>query len=73
MAAPLTASMPQFAQLGYNTTVVLEALDPVTGAAVSGVTASGVELWADVTLGTTDTGGSTFTPGPYMLVAGPDA
>lgn len=73
MAVPLTASMPQFTQLGYNTAVVLEALDPTTGAPVAGVTVSGVELWADVTLGQADTGTFSYSPGPFMLAAGPGA
>lgn len=74
MAAPLTAPMPQTTRLGYNTTVVVEALDPVTGAPVAGVTVSGVELWADVSLGADDsTPGYAFAPGPFMLTAGPNA
>lgn len=74
MSAPLTAPMPQMTQLGYNSTVVVEALDPVTGAPVAGVTVSGVELWADVTLGADEGSGSfAFAPGPFMLTAGPNA
>ena len=73
MAVPLTASMPAFTQLGYNTTVVLEALDPVTGAPIDGVKVSGVELWSDVTVGQSDTGTSSYAPGPFMLTAGPNA
>lgn len=74
MAAPLTASMPQFTRLGYNTTVVVEALDPTTGAPVDGVKVTGVELWADVTLGQDASGGTfEFASGPYMLAAGPGA
>lgn len=73
MAAPLTASMPAFTQLGYNTTVVVEALDPTTGAPITGVTVSGVELWADVTAGQADAGAFSYTPGPFMLTAGPNA
>ena len=42
MAAPLQSSMPQFTELGYSTTVTLEALDPTTGADVSGVVVSNV-------------------------------
>lgn len=74
MAAPLSAPMPQMTRLGYNTTVVVEALDPVTGAPVSGVHVSGVDLWADVTLGQDEGGASfAFAPGPFMLAAGPNA
>lgn len=68
MAAPLTASMPQFTQLGYNTSVVLEALDPTTGAAVSGVTVSAVEIWADVTLVSDSNPAPGVVVGPYMLI-----
>lgn len=71
MAQALTASMPQFTQLGYNTTVVLEAIDPTTGAAVSGVVVSNVDIWADVE--DSGAGGGGFTVGPYMLVPGPNA
>lgn len=71
MAQALTASMPQFAQLGYNTTVVLEAIDPTTGNAVSGVTVSNVDIWAEVD--TTDVGGNPVVVGPFMLVPGPNA
>lgn len=48
MSAPRTASMPQFTQLGYNTMIVLEAIDPSTGDPVSGVVVTKVEVWGDV-------------------------
>ena len=73
MSAPLTAAIPSFAQLGYNTTVVVEALDPTTGAPVTGVVVSAVELWADVTELITDDGGTVLSPGPFMLTGGPNA
>ena len=75
--APLTASMPQFTQLGYNTTVVLEALDPTTGDPVPDVSVNSVDIWADVGDGSTDTSGpggtSSSSLGPFMLVQGPGA
>ncbi len=77
MAGTLTASMPQFTQLGYNTTVVLEAIDPTTGAAVAGVAVTNVEIWADVSDATAGGGGGGgvggLTAGPFMLVPGPGA
>lgn len=73
MAAPLTASMPQFTQLGYNTTVSLEALDPTTGDPVDGVEASAVEIWADVEPGDAGPKPQPLIVGPYMLVPGPNA
>ena len=68
MAAPLNASMPQFTQLGVNARIDVEALDPVTGAAVSGVVISNVDVFADVLDAPTDTANLT---GAFMLVHGP--
>lgn len=72
MAQALTASMPQFTQLGYNTTVTLEAIDPTTGAAVNGVVVSNVDLWVDIE-DAGGGGGGSFTVGPFMAVPGPNA
>lgn len=66
MAAPSSASMPQFTNLGYNTTVTLEALDPTTGAPVDGVAVSAVEIWADITEG--DGGVGNITVGNPLLI-----
>ena len=63
--------MPQFTQLGSNTQVVLEAIDPSTGLAVSGVVVAGVDIWADVSDGPGGTG--TGVAGAFMLVPGPNA
>jgi hypothetical protein len=63
--------MPQFTQLGYNTHVALEALDPTTGDPIDGVTVSAVEIWADV--GEDTSAGGRNAAGPYMLVPGPNA
>lgn len=74
MAAPLTASMPQFTQLGVNARIDVEALDPSTGLPVDGVVVTLVDIYADVTEPPTDPGridGRGATVGPYMLVPGP--
>lgn len=67
MAAPTTASMPQFTQLGVNATVVLETLDPTTGNAVTGVAITRVDIYASAD----DLEGG--PAGPFMLVPGPGA
>ena len=48
MGAPGSASMPQFTQLGNNALIVMEAIDPTTGAAVTGVKFTQVDIYADV-------------------------
>ena len=45
--------MPQFSALPYGAQIVFEALDPATGAAVTGVAISNVSIWADVSDATT--------------------
>lgn len=67
MSIPATASMPQFTQLGYNTLIVLEALDPTTGDPVDGVRVDGVEIWADVA-DAVDGGVSGFDIGNPLLI-----
>ncbi len=59
--------MPQFTNLSYGTTVTLEALDPTSGAAVTGVVFTNVDIWADV--GETASGAQDTT-GPFVLVPG---
>lgn len=73
MAQALVAAMPQLTELGYNTTIVLEAIDPTTGNPVNGVVVSNVDIWADISdLGSG--GGTVVSPtGPFMLVPGPNA
>jgi hypothetical protein len=76
MAAPLTASMPQFTQLGVNAVIAVEALDPTTGSPVDGVSVTIVDIYADVTEPPANQGGGTGTQtpvGPFMLVPGPNA
>lgn len=70
MAQPLAAAMPPDLDLGGNYTIRLTALDPVSGAAVSGVTISSLAMLV-VNVGGTDSGGLAY--GPYMLVPGPNA
>lgn len=73
MTAPLQASMPQFTQLGVNSRIDVEALDPTTGAAVSGVTVTNVDIYADVLDAPTSPDGGGTTAGPFMFVSGPGA
>lgn len=70
MAAPLSASMPQFTQLGNNALIVMEAIDPTSGAAVTGVKFTQVDIYADVQ---DAPGGGNDKSGPFMLVPGPGA
>ena len=63
--------MPQFTQLGNQAIVTLEALDPTTGAVVTGVVVTNVDIYADVAA--IDTSGPGAATGPYMLVPGPNA
>jgi len=46
-AKPITASMPQDLDLEYNYTIRLVALDPVTGAEVSGVKFTAASIFAE--------------------------
>lgn len=74
MSAPLTASMPQFTQLGVNARIDVEALDPTTGLPVDGVVVTLVDIYADVVDAPPDPRsihGRGRNVGPYMLVPGP--
>lgn len=62
--------MPQFTQLGVNARIDVEALDPTTGAAVTGVTVTNVDIYADVLDAPTSTD-STVQAGPFVLIHGP--
>ena len=76
MASPLSASMPQFTQLGVNARIDVEALDPTTGLPVDGVVVTLVDIYADVSAPSPDAGGSGSggsVVGPFMLVPGPEA
>ncbi len=68
--APAQAPFPQELVIGPNWSIVFDAIDPITGASVAGVTVSG----ANVTATNAKTGlEETLTVGPYMLVPGPQA
>lgn len=71
MAEALIAAFPPELDLPDGYKVVWAAIDPVTGADVSGVVVSGVSIFGTA-LGT-GTGVGGFTAGPYMLVPGPGA
>ena len=72
MAQKLTAALPPDLDLPSSFIVQLTAVDPNTGAVVSGVNVSNVAIVADsLTPGTSDSG---FEPvGPFLLVPGPGA
>ena len=75
MAAKLTSPMPENLILGDGYTIRFAAVDPTTGADVSGVTVTNVNIDGD-TQGTDasippDAGN--LVTGPYLLVGGPDA
>ena len=73
MAQALTASMPQFTELGYNATIVLEAIDPTTGDPVDGVVVSSVDIYADIVDASSTSTGPTpqpFAVGLYPLTPG---
>jgi hypothetical protein len=72
MAQKLTASMPADFDLPPNFIVQLSAVDPTTGALVSGVNISNVAIMALPAVPGTDDSG--FEPvGPFLLVPGPGA
>ena len=68
MAQPLKTPMAPDIPLGNGYTVTFAAIDPTTGAAVSGVTVSNYAIEYS--------GGGVLTPietGPFMRVPGPGA
>lgn len=69
MAIPLEAGMPPDTELDYGCQVVFDAIDPVSGASVSGVLFTGGVLYVDVTQGDV----TQLSVGPFMLVPGPGA
>lgn len=71
MAVPVDAPLPQLCDLPDGYVVQFAALDPGTGATVSGVTVSNVSIFG--TLLVTSATGGTGTEGPFMLVPGPGA
>ena len=70
MSAPLIAAMPADLDLPDGYVVTWAAIDPTTGADVSGVVVSNVSIFG-TRLGTGSSGGGLV--GPFMLVPGPGA
>ena len=69
MAKPTQSPFPQDLIIGPNWQVVFDAIDPVTGASVAGVTVTA----ANVTATNAESGKQeVLTPGPFMLVPGPN-
>lgn len=66
----LQAPMPVLA-VKEGMKLVLQAIDPTTGAAVTGVTCSHWAIYGERVA--TDDGSGAVNPGPFMLVPGPDA
>lgn len=72
MSQALTAGLAEDLDLPDGYQIVWAAIDPTTGADVSGVKVTGVSIFGTM-LGT-GTGGQGPPPaGPYMLVPGPNA
>lgn len=69
MPLPKSAPLPDDLDVSGAYTIRWAAVDPVTGADVSGVVISNAS--AEVDLLSADTG-SGFIPGPFMLVPGPE-
>jgi hypothetical protein len=70
MAQPLIASMPQDLDLSQGCTLRFDAVDPTTGARVTGVVITNGSIWANSVGADT---GTTLDSGPFMLVPGPGA
>jgi hypothetical protein len=64
----LTAGIPESPDITGGWRVVFAALDPTTGAAVTGVTVSHAVLLVE-----TDASAEELAAGPFMLVPGPEA
>lgn len=65
----LMAPLPKLI-LGPGCSIIMEALDPTTGAPIAGVTVSGLSIYGD-DVGPSDT--LELVAGPFMLVPGEDA
>ena len=74
MAQKLTASMPENLDLQANYVVQITAVDPTTGALVSGINVSNVAIMAEqITPASSGGGQDLLTPvGPYLYVPGPN-
>ena len=74
MAQALIAAMPPDLDLDVGCQIVFEAVDPTSGAPVSGVTIGAALIRVDTSLiDTGDGGGHKLNSGPFMLVPGPQA
>lgn len=69
MAQKIDVALPEDVVIGDGWTVEWDAVDPNTGASVSGVIVSD----ANVTAADESAGGSSGPLGPFMLVPGPGA
>ena len=67
MAQPLTVALPPSLELWGGCTIGVAALDPTTGAPVSGVDVSNVTIEVELTSGSE----ADLESGPFMLVPGP--
>lgn len=70
MAAPMIAPIPPGLQLSGDYTIRFTALDPTTGATVSGVTVSGATVQLANLSGAAP---AALQSGPFMLVPGPSS
>lgn len=68
MAQAITASMPQHLDLDLACKIIFEAVDPTTGAAVSGVTISNALIRVDSQVGAAD---GKLSSGAFVLIPGP--
>ena len=70
MAQPLTVAFPPNLVLTDGWLVTITAIDPVTGALVTGVTITEALMQVEVLAGA---GGAALDSGPFMFVPGPGA
>ena len=70
MAVPVKCAMPADVDINTSYQLVIAALSPTDGSAVSGVTFSNMSIECDDLAGGD---GSGLVVGPYMLVPGPNA
>lgn len=69
MPAPLTAGLPPNLNLSAGYKIRFTALDPTSGATVSGVTITNPTLYVE---NLTSSEPAALVSGPFMLVAGPE-
>lgn len=68
MAAPMSAQLPPNVDLDLACQIVFEAVDPVTGSAVSSVTVTDALIRVETSI--TDAGNS-LSSGNFVFIAGP--